>query len=87
MNDEPPRKKGFLELLFGAQGQQLIASIMALTLCSTLLVIAIMSGAALLQRNYELNGSITGLFEVVLGAIAGSLGTYLGLRKNGNGNN
>jgi hypothetical protein len=84
MNEEPPRKKGFWETWLAQEGQRAVAVILAFTVGATLIVIAIMSGMALLQNKYELAGSIADVFKTVLSAIVGALSVYLGIKlRNG----
>jgi len=80
MNEEPPRKKGFWESL---PSQGTVASIMAITLGATLIIVAITTGAALLQQKHEISGVISDMFTTVLGAIVGALSVYVGIKKNG----
>lgn len=85
MNDEPPRKS-FWELWLNQSGQRIVAVIMALALCFTLVIAALTAGIALLEHKPELPGIIADMLKVVLGAIVGALSVYLGTKKNGNSN-
>jgi len=81
--EEPPRKKGFWQSWSEKPGQHAVAEIMAFTLFAGIIIIAIMAGVAIMLRKYELTGGIADMFKIVLGGIAGSLATYIGVKRNG----
>lgn len=81
MSEEPPRKT-FWDWM-NSEDHRAVATIMACSVGMTICILAIFTGMALLQHKYDLNGNVSDMFKMVLSAMIGSLGTYIGLKKNG----